>query len=157
MNFFDKIGEKASKTYKYTTEKTSKLAKEAKLKMFMNENKSKIEDLYSEIGKKVYENHIREEDSDADISLELEEYCIQIDELSDRIEDNRKEILSLKDKRQCDNCYYEIDIEYNYCPNCGQFQEKINKTEEQDEIQEELRQEQITKDIENIVNNETEE
>lgn len=155
MDFFDKLGEKASKTYKYTTEKTAKLAKEAKLKMSMNENKSKIEDLYSEIGKKVYENHIREEDIDVDISLELEEYCIQIDELSDRIEDERKEILNLKDKRQCDNCYYEIDIDYNYCPHCGQIQEKVN--EDQDEVKEEITHEQIAKDIENIVNNETEE
>lgn len=157
MDFFDKLGEKASKTYKYTTEKTSKLAKEAKLKMSMNENKAKIEELYSEMGRKVYENHIREENIDIDISLELEEYCIQIDELSDRIEDERKEILSLKDKRQCENCYTEIDIDYNYCPHCGQTQESINEDEKQDDIKEELNQERIAKDIENIVNDEIEE
>ena len=32
MDFFDKLGKQASKTYKYTAQKTSKLAREAKLK-----------------------------------------------------------------------------------------------------------------------------
>lgn len=145
MDFFDKLGEKATKTYKYTTEKTSKIAKEAKLKMAMNEHKDNIEEIYTEIGKKVYQNHINTEDVDVDISLELEEYCIQIDELSDRIEEERKEILKLKNKKQCDNCYYEIQAEYNYCPNCGK--------EQQENIEE---SEQIAEDIENIMSQEDE-
>ena len=61
MDFFDKLGKKASETYKGAAEKTSKIAKETKLKMAINENKSKINDLYEEIGKKIYENHVREE------------------------------------------------------------------------------------------------
>jgi len=40
---------------------TGKIAKEAKLRMKINENKSDIKDLYKEIGKKVYEKHIRED------------------------------------------------------------------------------------------------
>ena len=49
MEILDKIGEVASQTYKYTTEKADKIARETKLKMKMNENKSKIETLYNEI------------------------------------------------------------------------------------------------------------
>lgn len=41
MDFLDKLGKTASKTYKYTTEKTSRLAKETKLKMSMNDKKQK--------------------------------------------------------------------------------------------------------------------
>ena len=62
MEIFDKIGNMASETYKFTTEKTSKLAKEAKIKMKINENKSKIDDIYEEIGKVIYQKHVREED-----------------------------------------------------------------------------------------------
>ena len=61
MDFFDKLGKTASNTYKSAAELTGKIAKEAKLKMKMSENKAKIEDIYEEIGKKVYEKHIREE------------------------------------------------------------------------------------------------
>ena len=81
MDFFDKLGKKASATYKGAAEKTGKIAKETKIKMAMNENKSKINDLYKEIGKKVYEKHVREEEINIDNSL-LEE-CMKIDVLAE--------------------------------------------------------------------------
>lgn len=123
MEFFDKLGKKVSETYKYTTETTSKLAKEAKLKMQMNENKAKIEELYEEIGKRVYEHHIADKVIDMDIEAVVEEFCIQIDEICDRIDDERKELLTLKDKKQCPECYDEIEKACNFCPNCG-FEQK---------------------------------
>lgn len=130
MDFFDKLGKKASDTYKYTAEKTSKLAKEAKLKMLINENKSKIEEVYEEIGKKVYMHHVNDRDIDIDIESVLEEYCIQIDEICDAIEDERKELLTLKDKKQCPNCFDEIEAACNYCPNCGYEQVDIEENDE---------------------------
>lgn len=143
MDFFDKIGKQASKTYKYTTQKTSKLAKEAKLKMQMNEHKGQIEELYKEIGKKLYEHHINDKALDIDIDAILEEYCIQIDELCDRIEDERKELLALKDKKQCPNCFCEIELGYNYCPNCGDEQnEDIEDIEEVEQDDENLQQDE---------------
>lgn len=126
MDFFDKLGKQASKTYEYTTKKTSKLAREAKLKMQMNEHKGKIEELYEEIGKKMYEHHVNDQALDIDIESVLEEYCIQIDELCDRIEEERKELLTLREKKQCPNCFCEIELDYNYCPNCGDEQKQDN-------------------------------
>ena len=127
MDFFDKLGKQASKTYKYTTEKTSKIAREAKLKMQMNEHKGQIEELYSKIGKRMYENHISVDEVDVDIEREVEEYFIRIDEICDRIEEERKEILTLKEKKQCPNCFCEIELNYNYCPNCGDEQKEDNE------------------------------
>ena len=48
MDFFDKLGKQASKTYKFTAKQTSKFAREAKLKIQMNEHKSQIEELYED-------------------------------------------------------------------------------------------------------------
>ena len=62
MEFFDKLSKKASDTYKGAAEKTGKLAKETKLKIKINDNKSKINVLYQEIGKKVYQKHIDEQE-----------------------------------------------------------------------------------------------
>ena len=84
MGFFDNLSKKASAAYDATAEKTGKLAKEAKFRMKINENKSDINDLYKEIGRKVYEKHIREEN--IDIKAELEEECTKIDVLSEEIE-----------------------------------------------------------------------
>ena len=91
MGFFDNLGKKASAAYDATAEKTSKLAKEAKLRMKINENKSNIKDLYEEIGKKVYEKHVREEN--IDINTDLEEECTKIDVLSAEIKTCLKSIL----------------------------------------------------------------
>lgn len=129
MDLFDKIGNVASETYKFTAEKTSKIAKEAKIKMKINECKSKISDLYEEIGKIVYQKHVREED--INIKEDIDEYCTQIDSLSKTIEENRMELLNLKDKKQCEQCFAEIEISSKFCPNCGaeQPEEKIEVKE----------------------------
>lgn len=73
MEFFDKIGKKASEAYKVTADKTGKLAREAKLKMKMADLKGQVSDIYEEIGRKVYEKHVREEN--IDIRQELEQEC----------------------------------------------------------------------------------
>lgn len=127
MGFFDNLGKKASKAYDVTAEKTGKLAKEAKFRMKINENKSDINDLYKEIGKKVYEKHVREEN--IDIKTELEEECTKIDVLSAEIETCLKSILELKDKRQCEKCHAEIDSSCEFCPKCGEKQPKEEAVE----------------------------
>ena len=117
MGFFENLSKKASAAYDATAEKTGKLAKEAKLRMKINENKSDINDLYKEIGRKVYEKHVREEN--IEIKTELEEECTKIDVLSAEIETCLKSILELKDKKQCEQCHAEIDLENDFCPKCG--------------------------------------
>ena len=127
MEIFEKIGDAASKTYKFTAEKTSKIAKETKIRMEINEHKSDIKDIYQEIGEAVYQKYVKDEDLDMKY---LEDKCKEIQELSDKIVACKDEILTLKEKRQCKNCYEEIEINANYCPNCGYEQEPIKKEEE---------------------------
>ena len=127
MGFFDNLGKKASAAYDATAEKTSKIAKEAKLRMKMNENKSEINNIYKEIGKKVYEKHVREEN--IDIKVELEEECTKIDVLSAEIETCLKSILELKEKKQCEQCHTEIDLDATFCPKCGEKQPEIEVKE----------------------------
>ena len=121
MDFFDKLGKKASEAYKVTADKTGKLAKETKLKFKMGELKSKIEDIYEEIGKKVYEKHVKKEEISTN---DLLEECKQIDEISNEIEKIRQECLELKDKKQCQKCFKEIDKNMKFCPECGAKQEE---------------------------------
>ena len=135
MDIFDKIGKKASETYKVTAEKTGKLAKETKLKIKMNENKSEIDDLYKQIGKKVYEKHII--DDVINIKEDLEEECSKIDALSQEVEDMLRETLMLKDRKQCPSCFEQIEKSAQYCPNCGTKQEEIVESEKSKENQEE--------------------
>lgn len=131
MDFFNKLGDIANKTYKSASQKTGELAKEAKTKMKMSENKSKINDLYEEIGKIVYQKHIHGED--VKIEEDLNEYCRQIDELSKEIEKCQEEVLALKNKRICENCYTEIELSSKYCPQCGFEQPEEDKEDIKEE------------------------
>lgn len=135
MDLLYKIGQTASKTYKYTADKTCKMAKKTKIKMNICDKKADINDIYLEIGRKVYENHIREED--IDIEDEIIDLCEEIDYLSQEIEESRMEILSLRNKKQCSNCFAEIKIEYQFCPSCGQKQNE-NEQSRNDKIVERL-------------------
>lgn len=125
MEFFDKLTKKASETYKGAAEKTSKLAKEAKLKLKINENKSKIKDLYEEIGKKVYQKHTASED--LCIKKDLEEECAKIDILSAEIEKYHKEILELSNLKNCVKCKEPMDKEAKFCPKCGEEQPVVEE------------------------------
>lgn len=126
MEIFEKIGDAASKTYKYTAEKTSKIAKETKLKMQIGEHKRQIERIYREIGETVYEKFVVDQELNIN---ELKEKCEEIDEITEKIVKCKDEILALRERRVCKNCYEEIEITAHYCPNCGYEQEIIKQEE----------------------------
>lgn len=150
MDFFNKIGDIANKTYKKTSQKTGEIAKEAKLKMKMNDNKSKINNLYEEIGKIVYQKYLNNEE--VKINEDLNTYLNQIDELSKEIETYQEDILKIKNKRICENCYSEINLDAKYCPHCG-FEQKEEKVED---IKENETSDEETKEIEIIEDNDDE-
>ena len=125
MEFFDKLSKKASETYKGAAEKTGKLAREAKLKIKINENKSKINDIYEEIGKKVYQKHSSSEE--ICIKQDLEDECAKIDILSAEIDEYHKEILALSDEKACVNCGEHISLDAKFCAKCGTEQPEIKQ------------------------------
>lgn len=127
MEFFDKLSKKASEAYKITADKTGKLAKETKLKLKISELKSEINTIYTEIGKKEYEKHTLKngkENCTENVCEEIKEKCLKIDMLSDEIDNLLKQCLELKDKKQCENCYAEIEKDVKFCPHCGTKQEE---------------------------------
>lgn len=127
MDFLNKLKNVANKTYKSASQKTGELAKEAKIKMKLNENKAKIKDLYEEIGKIIYQKHVHGEE--VKIKEDLDTYCSQIDEISKEQEKLQEELLTLKNKRICENCYTEIELNVKYCPHCG-FEQPTEQVED---------------------------
>ena len=128
MEFFDKLSKKASEAYKITADKTGKIAKETKLKLKISELKSEINTIYTEIGKKAYEKHTIKnggEKCTENICEQIKEKCLKIDVLSDEIDNLLKQCLELNDKKQCENCYAEIEKDVKFCPHCGAKQEEI--------------------------------
>ena len=126
MGFFDNLGKKASEAYGATAKKTGDLAKEAKLRMKINENKSDINELYTEIGKKVYEKYVSEETFNMRY---VEEECSKIDILSSEIESCLTSILELKNRKQCPKCFAEIDANATFCQKCSAKQDDVEAKE----------------------------
>ncbi len=127
MEFFDKLSKKASEAYKITADKTGKIAKETKLKLKISELKSEINTIYTEIGKKAYEKHTIKnggEKCTENVCEQIKEKCLKIDVLSDEIDNLLKQCLELNDKKQCENCYAEIEKDVKFCPHCGAKQEE---------------------------------
>ena len=118
---------KASEAYKITTDKTGKIAKETKLKIKMSNLKSDINDIYEEIGKKAYDKHNLKEP--VDFEKDFEQEFTEVDVLSEQIDSILKEILELKDIKQCNKCFTNIDKDYKFCPICGAKQEDIIEEE----------------------------
>lgn len=143
MDFWDKLTKKASETYKGASEKTNKIARETKLKIKINDNKSKIEDLYEEIGKKIYQKHVANEE--INIKDDIKEDCKRIDDLANEIEVFQKEIWGLKDSKQCPNCKSKIGKDDAFCPNCGAKQEEEQVVEA--EVIEESNNQDTTEEV----------
>ena len=155
MEFFDKLTKKASETYRGAAEKTGKLAKEAKLKIKINENKSKINDIYEEIGKKVYQKHTSNEE--VCIKKDLEEECAKIDILSSEIDSYHKEILELSNVKACTNCGEHMAKEAKFFPKCGTEQPEIKEEPAREVEVVDDNQEETTTDEDNSIENVQEE
>ena len=130
MNFFDKLGKKASKTYQVTTEKAVNLSEELKLKSKISDIKEKIDNLYNEIGKTVY-NEMKD---GKDVSKEeVASKCEEISNLNDEIQKIESEILALKKVRKCVNCGEELELQDLFCSKCGAKQPELEKVEVKEE------------------------
>lgn len=126
----EKISETARNMYQTAVKATGKLAREIKLKTQMSENKRKIQEIYEDIGKTIYEKYLLEEELNPEV--DLLNPCSRIDILADEIDTFRMELLKLKDLKQCPKCHYEIYYDFHYCPNCGYVQE-LSKEEKQND------------------------
>ncbi len=132
MDFFSKLGKKASKTYQVTKEKAVNLSEELKLKGKISDLKDKIEDVYKEIGKIVYD----EVKDGKDVSKEeITAKCEIISKYKDEIEKLQSDILALKNVIKCTNCGVELDLGDPFCYKCGTKQPEVEKVEIKEETE----------------------
>ena len=155
MEFFEKLGKKATETFNSAAEKTNKIASETKIKIRINDCKSKIKDLYQDIGKVVYQKFVL--DGKLEVKEDIEEQLSKISELTNQIEEYEKQILDLSDMKQCVNCKNKIDKNAKFCPECGaeQPEEVVHEVEvvenEEETVNPENNEEKVADEAENTV------
>ena len=149
MDFFNKLGKKASETYQVTKEKTVKFSEEMKLKGKISDAKNVITDLYEEIGQHVYNQFKTNTEEGKD---EISSKCQEISNKFDEIAKLEADILSLKEVKKCVECGAEINEKDDFCSKCGKEQPKQEeKVEVETEVDTTVKEAEVTeiKDAEN--------
>ena len=150
MEFFDKLGKKASETYQEVKVRTTNFSEEMKLKSKINDLKGTRSACYTEMGKHVY-NDIKD-NKDVDRAV-ITEKCDEITKLTEEIEKLEAELASYSKTRKCAACGAKMDTEYKFCPKCGQEQPQVAKEEPAPEVKEEDTEVQEAKEADVIIEN----
>ena len=132
MDFFNKLGKKASETYQVTKEKTVKFSEEMKLKGKISEAKNKITNFYEEIGQHVYNQYKTNTEEGKE---EIMAKCEGISQQFDVIAKAEADILALKEIKKCEKCGAEINQKDDFCPKCGKEQPKTEPEDVKVEVQ----------------------
>ena len=113
MDFFEKLGKRISDMGSAVAQNTKNFADTTSLQKTNSDNKKKIEQLYTAIGKAYYEAHKNEADAaEAATMAEITALLAQIDE-------NNEKIKQMKGVTKCANCGEDIAPDAMFCNNCG--------------------------------------
>lgn len=126
----DKIKEQANKAKdgavkltKTVIDKTNNVVNQTKVKFAISETKGKIKEVYTEIGKEVYEEYLK----DGDAADTVAEKCAKIDALKEELTELKERLAELKETVRCANCDAYNHYDDVYCSKCG---EKLSNEEE---------------------------
>ena len=126
---FDKIKEHANKAKdsevqvtKTVIEKTNNIVNQTKLKFSISETESKIKDIYTEIGKAVYENY----KSTGEVIDDMEEKFAKIDAMTEEVNELKEQLYQLKENVKCPKCGAYNHSDDVYCSKCGERIYNVN-------------------------------
>lgn len=100
---------------KQVVEKTNGFMSVAKIKFAISEEKSKIKDVYTEIGKTVYDNYTKGDYVEEDIR----EFCEKIDKHSEELMALQKRAEEMSGTAKCPKCGENNKKDSVFCSKCG--------------------------------------
>lgn len=117
----------ASKLAKEVAKRTSNAITLTKLSFSINETQNKIKDIYTEIGKTLYEKHLDGEDFEefADEISQIDKLIVELDTLNDKSAE-------LKNSLKCSACGTFNPHTSEYCSKCGAPLENAEVVENDD-------------------------
>lgn len=119
MALFEGFGRKVNEAAQAAAQKSSELIGITKLNVSMGAEEDKIQKLFIQAGKLVYNDY----KSEAPLSEDMRNICTQIAGHEQNITDIKIKILELKRIRICAGCGTELDMSNLFCKNCGLKQE----------------------------------
>ncbi|MGE5613946.1 MAG: zinc-ribbon domain-containing protein [Bacillota bacterium] len=115
MAFFEDLGKKVGKAAQAAAKKSSELVEITKLNANIGSETDKIQRLYNQIGKLVYEKYAETGEADENVMTA----CVEIAEHEKNIKELKKKIAEIKGLKQCVNCGAEMENSQVFCSKCG--------------------------------------
>lgn len=127
MGVFEDLFVKAKGAVDAIGEKAGQYVDVSKLNIRLMELKSDLKNEYENLGKMVYKYSKSGEDGKSEVNVSI----AQIDNISLRIEELKKQIATIKNKVLCKSCEHLNEQDSVFCAKCGQ---KLVKQDENVEI-----------------------
>ena len=108
MGIFDKVGE----TINTTADKAKSISELSNLKKRLQYEEERIEEIFSEIGKKYFEEPVQNKKL-------LDSLCEDIITRQKRVKRMNFELNELKGIKVCEHCGTQIDEKFMFCGVCG--------------------------------------
>lgn len=115
MAFFENLGKKVGEAAQAAAKKSGELVEVTKLNVNINSEEDKIQKLYSQIGKAIYEKYCATGAADGGIK----DICESIKVHEQNIRALREKIAEVKGTKQCVGCGAEMEKAQIFCSKCG--------------------------------------
>jgi hypothetical protein len=123
MDLLNDIGKRITETAKTVTRKSEDIVEITKLNLSIGSEEDKIKRMFYEIGSELYRSYT----NGSPMEGFYDSKCNEVKQIEENIKAIKERILLLKGNKACKACSSVVDMEVNYCPNCG---EKLENTEE---------------------------
>lgn len=110
----DTVSTKASELAKSAVKKTGEVAESAKLAISIKSEQSKLDNMFTTLGKLFYEQA-----KGTEVRAQVAAQILEIDEQKKVIEDLRLTAANASGRMICDSCGKEMSLDDAFCPVCG--------------------------------------
>lgn len=127
MAFLENLGKKVGEAAQAAAKKSGELVEITKLNVNIGSEEDKIQKLYTQIGKTVYEKYGASGVADSDVK----DNCEAIKVHEQNIKALRDKIQEVKNVKSCTSCGAEMDKGQLFCSKCGAKNEVTQSQEEE--------------------------
>jgi DNA-directed RNA polymerase subunit RPC12/RpoP len=115
MAFLENLGKKVGEAAQAAAKKSGELVETTKLNVNINSEEDKIQKIYTQIGKTLFERYSATGVADDDVKESLE--AVKVHEQN--IKALKDKIMDVKGTKPCINCGTEMDKAQIFCSKCG--------------------------------------
>ena len=115
MAFLENLGKKVGEAAQAAAKKSGELVETTKLNVNIGSEEDKIQKLYTQIGKTIFEKY----SATGTVDQDVQENCEAIKVHGQNIKSLKEKIMEVKNVKSCVSCGTEMDRAQIFCSKCG--------------------------------------